>query len=50
MSVIKDITLQERSILFIPDEIRVALMCETEFDFYKDLELCKKLAPKIYDK
>ena len=50
MSVIKDIALEERSKLFKPDEIYVALMCETKFDFYTDLDLCKKLAPKIYEK
>ena len=50
MSVIKDAALQERNSLFVPDEIRVALMCETNFDFYTDENLCKELAPKIYDK
>ncbi len=45
MSVIKDIALEERTNLFIPDEIHVALMCETNFDFYTDLELCEELAP-----
>jgi hypothetical protein len=50
MSVIKDIALAERNNLFIPDEIHVALMCETKFDFFKDLELCEELATKIYDK
>ena len=50
MSIIKDVTLEERNTHFIPDEIKVALMCETEFNFMEDEELCKTIATDIYNK
>ena len=49
MSVIKDAELEERNTLFIPDEIRVALICETRFDFMKDKKLCEEAATNLYD-
>ena len=33
---IKDMTLDERNTPFIPDEIRVALISETQFNFMED--------------
>ena len=49
MSVIKDIDLYERNTKFIPDEIYAAIICETDFDFMKDEELCKRHATEIYE-
>jgi len=49
MSVITDSNLEERNTLFIPDEIHVALICETDFDFNKDQALCWEYAAKLYD-
>ena len=48
MSIIKDVTLNERNTLFVPDEIRVALMCESRFNFMENKELCKNYATDIY--
>ncbi len=47
MSVITDSALEERNTLFIPDEIHVAIICETNFDFMKDKQLCKEFATKL---
>jgi phosphoenolpyruvate carboxylase len=49
MSVIKDAALEERNTRFIPDEIRVALICETRFDFMKDKKLCEEAATNLYN-
>ena len=49
MSVITDRALDERNSLFQPDEIHVAIVCETDFDFMKDPQKCKEYATKLYE-
>jgi hypothetical protein len=49
MSNIINSDLAERNTRFEPDEIRAAIICETDFDFMKDEALCKEYATKIYD-
>jgi hypothetical protein len=50
MSTIKDINLDQRNTLFIPDEIHAAIICETDSNFMKDEALCKECATEIYNK
>jgi hypothetical protein len=48
MSIIKNATLEELKTFFEPDEIIVALIVETDFNFMEDKELCKTYATDIY--
>ena len=44
MAEIIDITLEKRNTIFEPTVIWALIICETDFDFFKDPVLCRKLA------
>jgi hypothetical protein len=44
MAEIRDITLEKRNTIFNPTQIWALIICETDFDFFKDPVLRKKAA------
>jgi hypothetical protein len=48
MSIIKDVTLDERNTPVTPDEFRTALICETQFNFVEDEKLCENYATDLF--
>ena len=49
MAEIRDVTLEKRNTLFEPTVIWALIICETDFDFFKDPVLCKKAAENQQD-
>ena len=49
MAEIRDITLEKRNTIFNPTQIWALIICETDFNFFKNPALCKKAAEDQQD-
>jgi len=49
MTKINDIILEQRNEYFVPDEYRALIICETRFDFMKDVNKCMQAAEEYHN-